>query len=119
MFFRLLRENYRILSDAGIQLERIGPFHPKTVDTILRSRVIAWSMARPFSMTLRRTYCSMSRDIPKGRTEIDNFNGHLLELANGSPCELNRSAHALVKRMEQHRETPSLRWLSELAACVR
>lgn len=116
LFFRLLRENYGILRDADIALARIGPFHPRTVDKILRSRVIAWAMARPFSKTLRHTYCSMSGDIEKGRTEIDNFNGHLLELANGKPCELNRSAYALVKRMEQARETPGLRWLSELAA---
>ena len=31
IFFRFLRENYRVLSSAGIELGRIGPFHPDTV----------------------------------------------------------------------------------------
>src|SRR5262249_8316530 len=38
LFFDLLRENHAILSGAGIALERIGPFHPTTVQRILSRR---------------------------------------------------------------------------------
>jgi ketopantoate reductase len=58
----------------------------------------------------------MSGDIPTGRTEIDNFNGHLIELAHGRDCDLNRTVHALVKRMAQERLAPALHWLDEIAA---
>jgi 2-dehydropantoate 2-reductase len=73
-------------------------------------------MARPFSRTLRRTYCSMSGDIEKGRTEIDNFNGHLIELAGDRGCDINRAVYALVKRMETDRLAPALHRLDEIAA---
>ena len=58
----------------------------------------------------------MSGDIPKGRTEIDNFNGHLIELAGSRACNLNRTVYALVKRMEQERLAPALHWLDNIAA---
>jgi len=115
-FFTLLRENFAILQAARIPLGRIGPFHPTTVDRILRWPFVAKTLAWPFSRTLRRTYCSMSGDIPTGRTEIDNFNGHLIELAGGRACELNRAVHALVTRMANERLVPGLHWLDEIAA---
>ena len=93
---------------------KVGPFHPDMVDAILRLPLVARTLALPFSLTLRGTYCSMSGDIPKGRTEIDNFNGYLIELARGRGCELNRSVHELVTRMAQQRLTPGLRWLEEV-----
>lgn len=116
IFFTFLRENYGILKQAGIELGRIGPFHPDTVNRILRLPLVARAMAPSFARSLRNTYCSMSGDIERGRTEIDNFNGHLVELAGSHACELNRRACSLVKRMEQERAIPSLDRLDELAA---
>jgi 2-dehydropantoate 2-reductase len=114
LFFRLLRENYGILKGAGVSLGVVGPFHPDTVDRILRMPLIARLLAWPFSLSLRNTYCSMSGDIPTGRTEIDYFNGHLLELAGDGDFPLNRLAYNLVKRMERERATPAPCWLDEL-----
>ena len=65
---------------------------------------LAWA----FYPSLRGTYCSMSGDLPAGRTEIDYYNGHLLELAGDAPCPLNRRVYALVKRMERERLVPHL-----------
>jgi 2-dehydropantoate 2-reductase len=114
LFFQLLRENYSILKAAGVPLGVVGPFHPDTVDRILRWPVVARVMAWPFSVSLRNTYCSMSGDIPQGRTEIDYFNGHLIGLAGDRGIPLNRRAYALVRRMEQERATPAPHWLDEL-----
>lgn len=115
LFFDLLRENYCILKNAGIPLARIGPFHPRTVNRILSCRPIARAFAWAFQPTLRGTYCSMSGDLPRGRTEIENYNGHLLALANGTPCPLNRSVYDLVKRIERERTKPGLEALEALA----
>ncbi|MBW8065588.1 MAG: ketopantoate reductase family protein [Nitrospira sp.] len=114
LFFQILRENYGILKAAGVPMGVVGPFHPDTVDRILRLPVIARLMAWPFSRSLRNTYCSMSGDIPKGRTEIDYFNGHLIELAGTRDIPLNRLAYDLVKRMEVERATPAPHWLDQL-----
>ena len=40
----------------------------------------------------------MAGEIQKGRTEIDNYNGHLIRLAEetGTPCPLNRAVYDLV-----------------------
>jgi 2-dehydropantoate 2-reductase len=114
LFFQILRENYGILKAAGVPLGVVGPFHPDTVDRILRLPVIARVMAWPFSLSLRNTYCSMSGDIPKGRTEIDYFNGHLIELAGNRDIPLNRLAYDLVKRMAKERATPAPQRLDEL-----
>ncbi|HSQ55241.1 MAG TPA: ketopantoate reductase C-terminal domain-containing protein, partial [Gemmata sp.] len=76
LFFALLQENYRILSAAGIRLGKVGPFHPRTVAWILRRKWLSRLMAKSFEPSLRGTYCSMAGEIQKGRTEIDNYNGH-------------------------------------------
>ena len=114
LFFQLLKENYRILRAAGIELGTIGPFHPSTVNRILRLPLLASCMAPSFAKSLKGTYCSMSGDIETGRTEIDNFNGHLLELADATPCPLNQAACTLVHRMADQRTTPTLDHLHEL-----
>jgi 2-dehydropantoate 2-reductase len=110
LFFELLQENYRILSAAGIALGKVGPFDPRTVAWILRRKWLAKLMARGFEPSLRGTYCSMAGEIQKGRTEIDNYNGHLIRLAeqHGTPYPLNRAVFDLVTRMTAERTTPSL-----------
>jgi len=118
LFFDLLAENYRILHGAGIQLGKIGPFHPCTVHRILSRRFVANALAWAFYPTLRGTYCSMSGDLPKRRTEIDHYNGHLIELAGDRPCPLNRRIHALVKRMERDDTAPALSILDEVSARI-
>jgi 2-dehydropantoate 2-reductase len=114
LFFALLRENYAILREAGVPLGKIGIFHPDTVSRILRRRSLANSLAWAFYPTLRRTYCSMSGDLPTGCTEIDYYNGHLIALAGDRPCPLNRRVYELVKRMERERLVPALARLDEL-----
>jgi 2-dehydropantoate 2-reductase len=114
LFFALLRENYGILRSAKIRLGKIGPFHPDAVDRILRRVPVARLLAWFFSFSLRKTYCSMSADLPRGKTEIDYYNRHLIDLAGDSPCPLNRRVYALVKRMEHERIKPSLEILDRL-----
>ena len=116
LFFGLLRENYSILKRAGAPLEKIGPFHPDTVDQLLRLPLLARLLAIPFARTLRGTYCSMAGDLPNGPTELDNYNGHLLELAGDSNAPLNREVYRLVRRVEVEGDPPGLRWLDELLA---
>ena len=117
LFFTLLQENYVILSAAGVELGKVGPFHPRTVAWILRRKWLARFMARRFEPSLRGTYCSMAGEIQKGRTEIDNYNGYLLRLAGqtGTPAPLNRAVVDLVTRMTAERATPGLNWLQGLA----
>ena len=114
LFFQLLLENYGILHGARVPLGTIGPFHPDRVAAILRrpwvARVLVWA----FYPTLRGTYCSMSGDLPKGRTEIDYYNRHLIDLAGDRPCPINRRMYDLVKRMEAERIPPSLEMLEKL-----
>lgn len=119
LFFGLLRENYRILIGAGAPLEKIGPFHPDTVNRLLHAPFVARLLAIPFSRTLRGTYCSMAGDLPNGPTELDNYNGHLLELAGDREFPLNRAVYSLAKRVEEEGRRPHLRWLDELAAMTR
>ena len=118
LFFGLLRENYRILKSAGAPLERVGPFHPDTVNRLLHLPLVARLLAVPFSRTLRGTYCSMAGDLPRGPTELDNYNGHLLELAGERDVPLNRAVHAWAKRIEADGSKPDLRFLDELAAMM-
>lgn len=116
LFFDLLRENHAILKRASIALGKVGPLHPSAVAGILRRPWLAHALAWAFYPSLRGTYCSMSGDLPKGRTEIDNYNGHLLALAGDTHCPLNRHVYALVKRMERERLSPHLDNLQELNA---
>ncbi len=118
-FFALLEENYRILSAAGIALGKIGPFRPATVAWILRRRWLPDALARAFEPSLRGTYCSMSGEIQKGRTEIDHYNGYLIRLAgqNGTPCPLNQAVYDLVVRLTAERARPTpLAWRQLAAA---
>ena len=114
LFFGLLRENYEILKSAGAPLARIGPFHPDTVDRLLRLPLVARFLAIPFARTLRGTYCSMAGDLPNGPTELDYYNGHLLELAGDRDVPLNREVYALARRVEKQGLAPGLRWLDEM-----
>jgi 2-dehydropantoate 2-reductase len=116
LFFELLRENYTILRDAGVRLEKIGPFHPATVHRILRQKLVARALAWAFYPSLRGSYCSMNADLPLGRTEIDNYNRYLIDLAGDRPCPLNRRVYALIKYLERERIPPSLCVLDQLFA---
>jgi 2-dehydropantoate 2-reductase len=114
LFFQLLLENYSILRDAQVPLGKIGPFHPDHVAQILRRPWVACALAWAFYPTLRGTYCSMSGDLPSGRTEIDYYNRHLIDVAGERPCELNRRVYALIKQMQSERIVPRLEMLEEL-----
>ena len=114
LFFDLLRENYAILRGAGVGLGKIGPFHPDTVQRILNCPAVANSLAWAFYPSLRGSYCSMSGDLPKGRTEIEFYNRHLIDLAGERPCPVNRRVYGLIKRMESERMPPGLLLLDEL-----
>jgi 2-dehydropantoate 2-reductase len=118
LFFALLQENHRILSAAGIELGKVGPFHPSTVAWILRRRWLAGLMAKFFEPSLRETYCSMAGEIQTGRTELDNYNGHLLRLAEktGEPAPLNRAVFELVTKMTAERATPRREVLDQLTS---
>ncbi len=116
LFFALIQENYSILAAAGIELGKVGPFHPRTVVKILRRKWLARAMAKFFEPSLRGTYCSMAGEIEKGRTEIENYNGHLLRLAEGKvEAPLNRAVFDLVRRMEAERAKPDWGILETLA----
>jgi 2-dehydropantoate 2-reductase len=114
LFFDLLRENHAVLRRAGVPLGKVGPLHPTTVAAILRRPFVANALAWAFYPSLRGTYCSMSGDLPAGRTEIDYYNRHLIDLAGDGPCLLNRRVYALVKRMERDRIRPHHDVLEEL-----
>ena len=118
LFFALLQENYRILETAGIDLGKIGPFHPKTVARILSQRWLAGLMAKAFTPSLRGTYCSMAPDLPRGRTEINFYNQHLIDIAGAHPCPLNRAVVALIHRLERERIPASRSHLDALLALV-
>jgi 2-dehydropantoate 2-reductase len=118
LFFALLRENYRILKTAGVRLAKIGPFHPDTVQQILRRPAVARLLSWAFYPTLRGSYCSMSGDLPKGITEIDFYNRHLIELTRDGRCPINRGVYELVKRMERERIAPSRGVLDQLEQSI-
>lgn len=118
LFFLLLQENYAILSGAGIELARVGPFHPRAVAAILRRKWVARLLAWAFEPSLRGTYCSMAQDLPKGRTEVDYFNVRLIDLAGNTPCPINRAMVALIKRMERDRISPNREILDEVASSI-
>jgi 2-dehydropantoate 2-reductase len=114
LFFAQLRENYAILHGAGVPLGKVGPFHPDTVSRILRRLTLANALAWAFYPSLKGTYCSMSGDLPAGRTEIEYYNRHLIDLAGDRPCPHNRRVYELVKRMERERLRPGLHVLDDL-----
>jgi 2-dehydropantoate 2-reductase len=118
MFFALLRENYSILKNAGLEMQTIGPFHPDTVMRILRTPMLPKLMGVFFRPSLRGTYCSMSPDMGSGRTEVDAYNGHLIRLAENFPCPINRAVVAMVEKISRERLTPSHSHLRELAAML-
>jgi 2-dehydropantoate 2-reductase len=112
--FRLLQENYAILTGAGLPLGKVGPFRPATVMAILRRPALATALAWAFHPSLRGSYCSMAGDIAKGRTEVENYNGHLLRVAGDRPCPLNRRVYEVLKRLERERVVPGVGVLQEL-----
>jgi 2-dehydropantoate 2-reductase len=116
LFFGLIAENHRILRRAGSPMEKIGPFHPDVVAVLLRIPLLARLLARPFSRTLRGTYCSMAGDLPHGPTELENYNGHLLLLAGDGEFPLNREVYALVRHVEEAGLQTGMQWLDELLA---
>jgi 2-dehydropantoate 2-reductase len=116
LFFDLLQENYVILRGAGVALGKVGPFHPRRVAAILARPFVARALAWTFYPSLRGTYCSMSGDLPRGRSEIDYYNRHLIDLAGATPCPLNRRVYALVKRLEREHIRPHPDLLDELFA---
>ncbi|HVL14528.1 MAG TPA: ketopantoate reductase C-terminal domain-containing protein [Gemmata sp.] len=121
LFFALLQENHRILKAAGVELGKVGPFHPRTVAWILRRKWLAGVMAKFFEPSLRGTYCSMAGEIQKGRTEIDNYNGHLIRLAEQTrtPCPLNCAVYELVTKMTAVCEEPRCGALGRISPLVK
>ncbi len=115
LFFSLIRENYEILTNAGIDLGTIGPCPPSVAVKILSYQWLARILSWFFEPSLRGTYCSMAPDLPLGKTEIDYYNKRLIDLAGGRPCPLNRAVVNLIKRMEQNRTAPSLSIIDELS----
>ena len=116
LFFGFLRENYGILKHSGTELGTVGPFHPDTVNLILKTPLLGTLMSGPFSKSLRGTYCSMSGDIQTGRTEVENFNGHLVRLAGDFPCPLNRQSCDLINRLARDRAMPTMDHLKEMSS---
>jgi 2-dehydropantoate 2-reductase len=117
LFFRILLENHAILNGAGLPLGTVGPLRPAIVAAILRRPAVANALAWAFYPSLRGTYCSMAGDIVKGRTEIDNYTGHLLRLAGKRPCPLNRRVYEVFRQLEHRREVPGVAVLRELEDC--
>jgi 2-dehydropantoate 2-reductase len=116
LFFTLLQENYAILRGAGVEVGKVGPLHPSRVAAILRAPWLARALAWAFYPSLRGTYCSMAGDLPRGRSEIDNYNRHLIDLAGNTPCPLNRRVYALARRIEREAIPPHPALVEELLA---
>jgi 2-dehydropantoate 2-reductase len=119
LFFALLKENFAILCHAQRPLGKIGPFAPDVVQRILARPWLANGLRWAFYPTLKGRYCSMSRDLPAGKTEIEHYNGYLLELAGDFPAPLNRLTYRMVKRMEAARARPAVSHLLELELAYR
>lgn len=119
LFFDLLRENHAILTHAGVELGQVGPIPTRTVAQILSRPWLARPLAWLFAATLRGTYCSMAADLPAGRTEVENYNGHLIALAGDFPCPLNRLVLALIQRMVARHLPPHPDRLQELQGAFR
>ncbi len=108
LFFALLAENDRILRAAGVRLGWLGPLPPRGVTWVLRRRWLAERLARWLEPSLRGTYCSMAGEIARGRTEIEQYTGHLLRLARqaGVAAPLNAAIYELVQEMTRRRAAP-------------
>jgi 2-dehydropantoate 2-reductase len=72
LFFAFLQENYGILRHAGKALGKVGPFSPAVVQRILSRPWVAQSLAWAFYPSLKGRYCSMSLDLPAGKTDVYN-----------------------------------------------
>lgn len=121
IFFSILRENYRILKSVGITLGKVGPLHPDTVAWILRHQWLAGLLAKLFEPGLRGTYCSMAGEIQTGRTELENYTGHLMRLAavTNTPCPWNRALYQLISEMTASHAEPSTAVLEQLSQSFR
>jgi 2-dehydropantoate 2-reductase len=108
LFIALLRENYRILCQAGVRLGWLGPLPPPLVARVLRCRPLVALLAPFFARSLRGTYCSMSGDLTRGRTEVDAYTGALLHLARqaGVPAPLNTVLYELLQQAAACRLRP-------------
>ncbi len=100
LFVALLQESYRILRQAGVPLGWLGPLPPSLVACVLRCRPLVALLAPVFARSLRGTYCSMSGDLTRGRTEVDAYTGSLLQLARqaGIPAPLNTALYELLQQ---------------------
>jgi ketopantoate reductase len=56
----------------------------------------------------------MAGDLPHGPTELDNYNGYLLELADDINVPLNRAVYKLARQVEDDGSAPGLHWMDEL-----
>ncbi len=56
----------------------------------------------------------MRLDLPAGKTEIDHYNGYLLEEAGDYPALLNRLNYKMIKRMELAKTSPAIDHLVQL-----
>jgi 2-dehydropantoate 2-reductase len=120
LFFELLRENHSILTRAGVTLGKVGPLPTDMVARILARPWLARPLAWIFARTLRGSYCSMADDLPAGRTEVENYNGRLIQLAgHHTPCPLNRLVVALIGRMVARHLPPHPDRLNELWRAFR
>jgi 2-dehydropantoate 2-reductase len=80
----------------------------------LRRRILARALAWAFYPSLRGSYCSMNGDLLLGRTEIENYNRYLIDLAGNRPCPLNRQVYDLIKRMEREQIPSSVAVLDQV-----
>jgi 2-dehydropantoate 2-reductase len=115
LFVALLKENYLILKQAGLDLEKVGPIHPDLVYTILKHPMVINLFSLFFKPSLRGSYCSMAPDIHTDKTEIDAYNGHLVSLAGDFPCPINRAAINMVKNIVDNHTTPGIQHLISLS----
>lgn len=115
-FFKLILENYAILKNAKKRMATIGPFHPDTVSKILKTPGLPEIMAIFFKPSLRGTYCSMAPDMGSAHTEINAYNGYLVELAGDMPCPYNRAAVNMVNTITEQRLRPDYTHLFMMSA---
>lgn len=114
LFLGLLKENLGILNARKIPLGKVGPFAPTTVVNILNNSWVSSLLARWFKGSLDKTYCSMAGDWATGRTELDNYLGHLLDLAEDFPCPLNRALYKWCKERLERKLPASMELISHL-----